>query len=1044
MSLLNDAHSSLREAVTNDNLVIFAGAGISKSAGLPLWGELVGKIIDRVTNYDDGPGTALKAIFNNKSSNRAIFDVLNYIQNNNLTGHVNPVLKQELSTNAQKLISEDTPLPLHSKIWQVTKKVITPNYDQLFEACEEFKRSGIDRITNKSIIPLSDLYRQNSYLLKIHGNINEIDDIIFYESQYEAQYKNESAVVMRLRELVANHVILFLGTSMTDPYVNNIISEVSGMFSNTNAQNFIITEKKLDGVDIIKIKGDPINDTAKLLDELLAIKNSKDHAIEASEIVASIDSPQTKKAKNQLNLFPKPKPYFSGRGQEMAEFRSALDNNIRFLTIDGGGGIGKTQFVSKCIQEFIPEDKVLWFDCKPESHFDTLVTSAGYPELLEGKSKTNREKFSAFKDKLEENNYYLFLDNFQETNDKPVFKEFLVFVQEYLKAAHVIVIDRDNITSVDLTPKRIHIENIEDNDNRLKYARALIDHSYTNLKSLDDKILIKLCDELQGYPLAIDFAILLLSEGERPEDITSKIVNATSDQDISERLLNAIFSRPDATEEEKQFMRQFSVFNGSIDEEVVKAILPEEILREAPRKLQRKNLLTYSNGQYQLHPLVRAFSYKKLHYKEPLHKKIADYYISARSENPDIILEERIFYHLSKAEDWQRVGKEIEERGRNFIIQGQLDLVQELIDKLRELHISNPLFDIYCGDINEIRGKWDEAQKYYNQAKTPEINEKIKAEGMIKYAEIMFRRGDVKEALPYFEEAYEYTKNKPNLKKEQARAVNDIGLVFLFFGDYKDSFLKFQESLEIRKSIDDKEGLSTTHINMGYLYDTSGFYQEALQEFNLGLKISEQIQNKRIATTALNYIGHLYLSQGKTKKANKNFSESLKNSKAIGHKSGISICYNSIGELHLVKGDEKRSLYYAKKSLEISKEIGDKKGIAMSLSNIGLIHADLTIQKYDVALSYYFQSLSIFNTLKAKGFGGSINRKIKNIKDTIGLQKFRALARQEYDKLDPDQQAHIPITEILNEPIKKEKKVGRNDPCHCGSGKKYKQCHGKK
>ncbi|MEE1098981.1 MAG: SEC-C metal-binding domain-containing protein, partial [Alistipes sp.] len=28
-------------------------------------------------------------------------------------------------------------------------------------------------------------------------------------------------------------------------------------------------------------------------------------------------------------------------------------------------------------------------------------------------------------------------------------------------------------------------------------------------------------------------------------------------------------------------------------------------------------------------------------------------------------------------------------------------------------------------------------------------------------------------------------------------------------------------------------------------------------------------------------------------------------------------------------------------------------------------------------------------------------------------------------------------------PIHVEKKVGRNDPCPCGSGKKYKQCHGK-
>ena len=29
------------------------------------------------------------------------------------------------------------------------------------------------------------------------------------------------------------------------------------------------------------------------------------------------------------------------------------------------------------------------------------------------------------------------------------------------------------------------------------------------------------------------------------------------------------------------------------------------------------------------------------------------------------------------------------------------------------------------------------------------------------------------------------------------------------------------------------------------------------------------------------------------------------------------------------------------------------------------------------------------------------------------------------------------------EPIRVEKKVGRNEPCPCGSGKKYKQCHGK-
>jgi preprotein translocase subunit SecA len=29
------------------------------------------------------------------------------------------------------------------------------------------------------------------------------------------------------------------------------------------------------------------------------------------------------------------------------------------------------------------------------------------------------------------------------------------------------------------------------------------------------------------------------------------------------------------------------------------------------------------------------------------------------------------------------------------------------------------------------------------------------------------------------------------------------------------------------------------------------------------------------------------------------------------------------------------------------------------------------------------------------------------------------------------------------QPVHVEKKVGRNDPCPCGSGKKYKNCHGR-
>lgn len=39
---------------------------------------------------------------------------------------------------------------------------------------------------------------------------------------------------------------------------------------------------------------------------------------------------------------------------------------------------------------------------------------------------------------------------------------------------------------------------------------------------------------------------------------------------------------------------------------------------------------------------------------------------------------------------------------------------------------------------------------------------------------------------------------------------------------------------------------------------------------------------------------------------------------------------------------------------------------------------------------------------------------------------------------DHDHHAHEAIQPYRRE----EPKLGRNDPCHCGSGRKYKRCHG--
>jgi NAD-dependent SIR2 family protein deacetylase len=55
----NNNIASIKEAIINDRLVIFAGAGVSKDSGIPLWYELESGIKNRL-NEDTRETDALK------------------------------------------------------------------------------------------------------------------------------------------------------------------------------------------------------------------------------------------------------------------------------------------------------------------------------------------------------------------------------------------------------------------------------------------------------------------------------------------------------------------------------------------------------------------------------------------------------------------------------------------------------------------------------------------------------------------------------------------------------------------------------------------------------------------------------------------------------------------------------------------------------------------------------------------------------------------------------------------------------------------------
>ncbi len=76
---------------------------------------------------------------------------------------------------------------------------------------------------------------------------------------------------------------------------------------------------------------------------------------------------------------------------------------------------------------------------------------------------------------------------------------------------------------------------------------------------------------------------------------------------------------------------------------------------------------------------------------------------------------------------------------------------------------------------------------------------------------------------------------------------------------------------------------------------------------------------------------------------------------------------------------------------------------------------------------------------------------VKTRDDVEAVEKPAEVENVQYQHADfeealanpSDELADDTSEQVINEPMVRDSvKVGRNDPCPCGSGKKYKQCHG--
>lgn len=106
-------------------------------------------------------------------------------------------------------------------------------------------------------------------------------------------------------------------------------------------------------------------------------------------------------------------------------------------------------------------------------------------------------------------------------------------------------------------------------------------------------------------------------------------------------------------------------------------------------------------------------------------------------------------------------------------------------------------------------------------------------------------------------------------------------------------------------------------------------------------------------------------------------------------------------------------------------------------------------EQKDPLLIYKFESFSLFEKML-----GSINKDITSFlcRATLPIAEQQQVKETDLPKTDnkgittsrkEETKPNNPSEPQKIQPVHVEKKVGRNEPCPCGSGKKYKNCHGK-
>lgn len=262
-----DEFSKLKKAIADKQVILFVGAGVSASLGMPSWRKLLDQIGQEL-GYDPD-------VFSLLGSNNYLVMAEYYKIVKGSIGPLRSMLDVKWHQDIEKKVMKSK---IHELIVDLDFPIIyTTNYDRYLEkAFTIFK--GENQFTK--IIGAEDIKNITStktQIIKFHGDFDRDDSIVLSETDYFRRLSFEDPLDIKFRSDTLAKSILFIGYGLGDLNIRFILYKLSKIWQNINeppnsylftSNSNIIQEKVLNQWNV-KLLNNDINDKQKSLTQFL-------------------------------------------------------------------------------------------------------------------------------------------------------------------------------------------------------------------------------------------------------------------------------------------------------------------------------------------------------------------------------------------------------------------------------------------------------------------------------------------------------------------------------------------------------------------------------------------------------------------------------------------------------------------------------------------------------------------------------------------------------------------------------------------------------